>query len=235
MPAAVALWCVFSCLAVGEHCPAVRVNPSRRLVAFDIRQRNLIDALLLLGQQEKIPIAIEYINAIAFEKQLTLQLRDQTLQEVLDALTHPFGYRWFTDGRVVTVTHHGALRDKRNLLNTRIPHFRISETEMHQADFALHIGLYFVLNPHSRGIVGDYPGGNFGFRVGPLDMKNGTVREILNCIISQHGNGAWVVQQPPWTMDKDLGYGVWKVLEYDRTDGSYSRELQVRGLGLRAQ
>jgi hypothetical protein len=30
--------------------------------------------------------------------------------------------------------------------------------------------------------------------------------------------GAWVVPQAPWTMGKDLGYGLWKVLEYDRTD-----------------
>ncbi len=31
-------------------------------------------------------------------------------------------------------------------------------------------------------------------------------------------------------MDKDLGYGLWKVLAYDKTDGEYSRGLQVRGL-----
>src|ERR1700758_4090751 len=62
-----------------------------------------------------------------------------------------------------------------------------------------------------------------------LDLS---VRDILNQIVSQHCNGAWVVQQPPWTMGKDLGYGLWKVLEYDRTDAEYSRELRVRGLGL---
>ena len=73
------------------------------------------------------------------------------------------------------------------------------------------------------------------FRVGPFDLKNTTVRDILNQIVSQHSNGAWVVQQPPWTMGKDLGYGLWKVLEYDRTDAEYSRELQVRGLGLQTR
>ena len=105
---------------------------------------------------------------------------------------------------------------------------------MHEASLALSIHLYFVLNPNSSGIAGDSPGGNLAFRVGPFYLKNATVRDILNQIVSQHRNGAWVVQQPPWTMGKDLGYGIWKVLEYDRTDGEYSRELQVRGLGLQS-
>ena len=60
-------------------------------------------------------------------------------------------------------------------------------------------------------------------------------QSVLNQIVSQHGNGAWIVQQPPWTMGKDLGYGLWKVLEYATTDAEYSRELQVRGLGLQAR
>ena len=103
---------------------------------------------------------------------------------------------------------------------------------MHEANLALTIHLYFALNPKSRGIAGDSPGGNLAFRAGPFDLKNATVREILNQIVSQHCNGAWVVQQPSWTMGKDLGYGICKMLEYDRTDAQYSRELQVWGLGL---
>ena len=102
---------------------------------------------------------------------------------------------------------------------------------MHEASLALYLHLYFVLNPNSRGIAGDSPGGNPAFRAGPFDLKNATVREILNQIVS-HRSGAWVVQQPPWTMGKDLGHGIWRVLEYDRTDAEYSRGMQVWGLGL---
>jgi hypothetical protein len=62
-------------------------------------------------------------------------------------------------------------------------------------------------------------------------MDNAPVWRILDAIVSE-GNAAWVVQQPPWTMDKDLGYGLWQVLPYNRTDGKYSSGLQVWGLGL---
>jgi hypothetical protein len=93
--------------------------------------------------------------------------------------------------------------------------------------------LYWALNPHSTGIMGDYPGGNPKFLVGPLRMKNATIRQILNRIVSQHRNGAWVVQQAPWNMDKDPSYGLWQVFEYDGNHGAkYSGLLQVWGLGL---
>jgi hypothetical protein len=65
-------------------------------------------------------------------------------------------------------------------------------------------------------------------------LKNATVRDIRNQIVSQHRNGASIVQQPPWTMGKDLGYGLWKVLEYDRTDAECGRKLLVWGFGLQA-
>ena len=210
-------------------------NLSRKVAFFSVKQRNLIDALLSFGAQERFPIAIDYIDKAAFQQRVNLEFREHSVREILDALTHPLGYRWSVARAVVSVTHDGALVGKSNLLNTRIPQFRIGETSMHEASLALSLDLYFVLNPKSGGIAGDSPGGNLAFRVGPFDLKNATVRDILNRIVSQHSNGAWIVQQPPWTMGKDLGYGLWKVMEYDRTDAEYSRELQVRGLGLQAR
>jgi hypothetical protein len=210
-------------------------NLSRKVAFFSVKQQNLIDALLSFGAQEHLPIGIDYIDKAAFQQRMNLEFRERSVREILDALTHPLGYRWSMVGAVVSVTHDGALVEKSNLLNTRIPQFRIGEMSMREASLALSLHLYFVLNPKSDGIAGDSPGGNLAFRVGPFDLKNATVRGILNQIVSQHRNGAWIVQQPPWTMGKDLGYGLWKVLEYDRTDAEYSRELQVRGLGLQAR
>jgi len=59
-------------------------------------------------------------------------------------------------------------------------------------------------------------------------MRNATVRGILNRIVSVHNNGAWVVQQPPWNMDKEPDYGLWRVFEYDGNNGAkFSGLLQV--------
>lgn len=194
----------------------------------------MIDALLQLGQEQGIPIGIEYIDAAAFRSRITLHEQDTTVGRLLDTITHGQGYSWFTVGNVVTVTHSGAPRGRKNLLNTHIPEFAIDkEVTLQTASHRLLGDMDFVLNPHATGIVGDYPSGNPQFQVGPWTMRNATVRQILNRIVSQHNNGAWVVQQPPWNMDKDLPYGLWRVFEYDGNNGAkYSGLLQVWGLGL---
>jgi hypothetical protein len=194
----------------------------------------MIDALLQLGQEQRIPIGIEYIDAAAFRSRITLHVQDTTVGRLLHTITHGQGYSWFANGGVIIVTHNGASQGRKNLLNIRISEFTIArEVTLQAASLQLLLKLYFVLHPHAPGIAGDYPSGNPQFRVGPWTMKNATVRQILDRIVSQHHNGAWVVQQTPWNMDKEPSYGLWRVFEYDGNNGAkYSGLLQVWGLGL---
>ena len=219
---------------LGQARPDGSDFPSRPVSSFGIRDLNMIDALLQLGQEQQVPIGIEYIDAAAFRSRITLHARNSTVGSLLDTITHGQGYRWFIQDGVVMVTHHGELEGRKNLLNTRILEFAIDkEITLQAASLKLLGALYWALNPHSTGIMGDYPGGNPKFLVGPLRMKNATIRQILNRIVSQHRNGAWVVQQAPWNMDKDPSYGLWRVFEYDGNHGAkYSGLLQVWGLGL---
>jgi len=190
----------------------------------------MIDALLMFGQQEHIGIGIDYIDAPAFQQRVSVQLGATTVGHVLDSITHRFGYIWSMNGPVVRVTHAGAMVGKRNLLNKRIPRFKVSDMPIGLADCKLKGTLHSTLNPTSTGIVGDCPYSTES-KVRRVEMDNASVRQILDAIVSD-GNAAWVVQQPPWTMDKDLGHGLWQILPYNTTDGRYSSGLQVWGLGL---
>jgi hypothetical protein len=194
----------------------------------------MIDALLQLGQEQRIPIGIEYIDAAAFRNRITLHERDTTVGRLLDTITHGQGYSWFANAGVVIVTHRGSPQGRKNLLDSRIPEFTLKRNVTLQAASLRLLGeLYFVQHPHATGIAGDYPSGNQRFRVGPWTMRHATVREILNRIVSQHNNGAWVVQQARWNMDKEPDYGLWRVIEYDGNNGAkFSGLLQVWGLGL---
>ena len=146
------------------------------VASFNVHELNMIDDLLQLGQEQQVPIGIEYIDAAAFRSRITLHARNSTMGSLLDTITHGQGYGWFTQGGVVIVTHDGAPRGHRNLLNTRIPEFAIDkEVTLQDASLKLLGALYWALNRHSTGIMGDYPGGNPKFRVGPLRMKNSTV------------------------------------------------------------
>lgn len=83
-------------------------NLSRKVAFFSVKQQNLIDALLSFGAQEHIPIGIDYIDKAAFQRRMNLEFRERSVREILDALTHPLGYRWSTAGAVVSVTPDGA-------------------------------------------------------------------------------------------------------------------------------
>jgi hypothetical protein len=208
------------------------LEPSRRVAQFQVQDQNMIDALLKLGHQEEFGVGIDYIDAAAFEKKLSISVRDSTVASVLDQITRALGYMWSVQGHAINVTHPGVMLGRRNVLNTRIRHFKVGPMPIEQAGCQLAIAFKFALNPKMQGLAGDCPFGGSDQRIDGLQMNNSTVREILNALVSQHGNGAWVVQQPSWTLNKDLGFGVWKLLAYDRADGRYSRMLLVRGLGL---
>lgn len=215
-----------------EPVSSSEITRSRKVEKFKVHERNMIDALLMFGQQERLGIGIDYIKAEAFKQKINLEFHNATLGDVLDTITRRFGYVWSSHDRVLTVTHAGAMRGRRNLLNQRIETFKVSAMPLELAGCRLRTTLYFAVNPSSKGVVGDCPYGGAEHTIEGLEMKNVTVRQILDALVAQHGNGAWIVQQPPWTMDKDLGYGFWKLLAYDRPDGEYSRSLQIRGLGL---
>jgi hypothetical protein len=231
--ALVVLVCL-SATTLGQASAFASEYHSLPVASFDVRGLNMIDALLQLGQEQRVPIGIEYIDAAAFRNRITLHVRNSTMGILLGTITHGQGYYWFKQGEVVIVTHRGAPQGRKNLLNTRISEFTIGkEITLQAASLQLLLHLYFVLHPNSTGIAGDYPGGNANFRVGPLNMRNATVRQILNRIVSQHRNGAWAVQQAPCNMDKDPSYGLWRIFEYDGNNGAkYSGVLQVWGLGL---
>jgi hypothetical protein len=69
--------------------------PSRSVSSFSIRDLNMLDALLQLGQEQQVPIGIEYIDAAAIRGQITLHAQNSTVGGLLDTITHGQGYRWF--------------------------------------------------------------------------------------------------------------------------------------------
>jgi hypothetical protein len=76
--------------------------------SFNIQQLNMIDTLLQLGQEQRIPIGIEYIDAAAFRSRISLREQNMSVGRLLDAITYPRGYSWFAVGGVIVVRHGGA-------------------------------------------------------------------------------------------------------------------------------
>lgn len=64
------------------------------------------------------------------------------------------------------------------------------------------------------GLKGEYDPGLWGPMVGPLRMRIVTVRQVLNRLVRDAGQAAWVVQVPPREMGQLPSSGLWLSIEY---------------------
>lgn len=53
---------------------ASSASPSRYVAVFEVHDRNMIDALLLFGQQEHIGVGIDYVDAAALQQRVTAKV-----------------------------------------------------------------------------------------------------------------------------------------------------------------
>jgi len=177
----------------------------------------MLEALLLLGQQEHVPLGIEYLDLEAVQKPISVNLHQTTFAEALKRiLSNGKGYSWQLEGRVVTVGH-GGVRQK-TALNRVLPEFSIPKCSVQEANNALWMTLYNQLHPQVRGTLGDYNPGNFRYLLRPLKMHNASVREILHRFVSERVDAAWVVQVPSDHLIQLPPEGLWRIIEYDVPD-----------------
>ena len=59
---------------------------SKPVASFKVDRLCLIDAMLQLGQQEGVPLGIEYVNRQALEKPISVQMDETTVGEIVQVL-----------------------------------------------------------------------------------------------------------------------------------------------------
>jgi len=211
--------------AAGNTKPALA---DRSVKTFNSRGASGLDTLLLFCQQEGIPLGVEYVDEALLRTPVEVKVSESTVAEVLDKILGPLeGYRWSITDRVIVVTHVSVDRaDSQNLLRLRIPQFKTPESTLGEASNILWMTIDRELHPDVRGWVGNYPPGNILRKIGPFDLKNLSVRTILNYLVAEHGGAAWIVKVPPGNLDKLTSSGLWRVIEYEVPPRRYSVELE---------
>jgi hypothetical protein len=216
------------CAGLARLSLAGSEDPTRRTIkGFHAHRISLLDALLQLGQQQKIPLGIEYIDSKAVTDPISLDTRPATIAQVLDAiLAQQPGYAWSVQDGVIVITHKDVPNGGRNLLNIVLPDFAIPRLHRVDAGLSLQMALDKELHPEVQGWAGDYPGEIPAVEIGPFSMHDVTVREALNRIVSEAGGAAWVVQVPPGNLDKLPSYGLWRIIEYENPPKLYGPFFQ---------
>jgi hypothetical protein len=176
----------------------------------------LLDALLQLGQEERIPLGIEYVDREALEKPINVKMDETTVGEVMERLLgQDRGYSWFVREGVLTVSHESITSQKGNLLDYVLPEFSSPRCSVGDANHLLFMALELQLYPQTQGFAGEYSPGDLQNLIGPLKLQNARVWRVLNRLVSVNKKAAWIVQVPPSHLDKLPRNGLWTIVEYE--------------------
>jgi hypothetical protein len=113
-----------------------------------------------------------------------------------------------------------------NLLDRVLPDFEISKCPIGTASAALYFALYRNLHPEVTGYAGEFNPGNPDNVIGPLKVRNATVRHVLNLLANGSNKGAWIVRVPPGHLDQLPPDGLWTIIEYESPPRQYAESLR---------
>jgi hypothetical protein len=172
----------------------------RQRATFIPQDETLLEQLIKVAQQYRIPMGIELPKAVGAAR---TQLRfggDATVQELLSAIVSqsPDLRLTVADG-LVHVGSPAAASDPRNVLNLRLDKYCVKDRNIFQAEQALRLKIEMELHPdeYSEGFISSY-----GYPHGhPLARKKLTlcrpdvaVREVLDGLAEANGNALWVAE-----------------------------------------
>ncbi len=190
---------------------------SAKVDRFSVHKISMVGALLLLGRQEKFPLGVEYIDQQAVSKTLTLNIKSSTIAGALNAIVKTGkGYRWNIRNGVIDISNANIPADSGNLLYKRIPLFALPHRmPLEQANNILHISLAAAIHP-GLGTAGDFavPTGATAV-VGPLVLHHASVRDILNSLVRDAQQAAWIVKVPVVQLSSLPASGLWIIVEYN--------------------
>lgn len=200
-----------------------RRGPASEVIkSFRIRGVPLIDALLGLGQEQRVPLSIEYIDLKAVSDPISVDIGPASVGQILDAiLQYDPGYSWSSHDGVICISHTGVPAGGANLLDHILSDFSIPKMSITHAALDLDRVLYMDLHPGTHGWAGSYAGEVSRTQVGPYTMRGVTVREVLNRMVKDAGDAAWVVQVPPGNLDRLPTSGLWRTIQYETPPKPY--------------
>jgi len=180
---------------------------------YESQGRTLVEAVLDLAYEYRLPVALEYLDRDAVRKPLQVNLHDASVREVLTALVVEMPvYRMTFSSGMVDVYSPSARNDPSNLLNDTIGDFTVKDADPMYASVQLWGALSVKLHP-GQGYGGDFAPLGGSVKV-TIDLRGAKVYQILNAIVSQQGDCMWVVRLPPTGLSSFRG-DMWYLYSLD--------------------
>lgn len=219
--------------AADLRCNADRQVLARHVPSFRIESLSPVEAILALGQQERICFGLRNLSKRSFLKPTTASFQNRTVLQIVRALLndeHNLRVVNTGKGTIYVFVPSGS----RNLLDYKFKRFFIPSEKTGMSDAqgrmtlltaseVLSIWLRNALQRSPQGLVGSFSPGNAEDMVGPFDETNITVEQLLNLMVGQSTGASWIAALPDDKARRNPAR--WRIFEYDRPIEQYRREI----------
>lgn len=189
---------------------------------FEVTNLDRMDAILTLARRYRVPLGIEFIDEAMFQRVTVRVPSGHTVKSALDSLTPSSSGFLVTKRENVFVISHQKVPAHNNVLDTIIHRVEIPGNSIEMANWALLVALDRQNRkeagiPQSQGYGLSIAGVQSG-AIAPFISTNMSVRDVLDRIVGEDGNAAWIVQvRPPALRNENVRRTdvLWIVLDYD--------------------
>jgi hypothetical protein len=196
----------------------------------------LLEGLLLLGKQERVPFGIESISREGLDKRVSFRIPSATLQTTIGAILAEFkGHSFRLEHGVVLVRADDLKPERVSFLNLVLPRVLFQGAPLRVASNAVWMLFDQQVHPETRGYAGSIPGAQLHGKPVSLDLKNQTLRVVLDHLAAAYEDAAWIAIPLPAgrTLEQAGTQHRWALFEYDI--GAFNRHVVEIRDELRAQ
>ena len=191
----------------GSKRPALNETLQTVLPRYELKATNLLEALAQISSQFDIPVGVEWRNQPNSERVVSGEWSDITLESLIkDAVAQDPEYELDISNNVLHIRPRGFGQSPSDFLNIKLQSFRAQNEYTLEIAFRLRDQLNAMLAPRSAKPGGPACSGSQGIGANEestsLNVKDASVRDILDEVLYKSGYSMWLV-----TFDPKSTYG----------------------------
>jgi hypothetical protein len=183
--------------AFGQTTPRSPTELQFKLVEkFESHGEPALQTFLRLGAETGTPIGLVQNDGQLCKAKTEISVEGESIASIANKLTSQLGFTWTVENGVLIFQPQHPSIGALQLLNTLIPRFAAPRTTLEGLGAFLTIDVRAVFRPEvgSAGSLSRSPNATL---VGPLEMHDVTVKQVLNEIVKAGMRGQWVLRPIP--------------------------------------
>lgn len=186
---------------------------AQQVAEFDNNDAPLIPTLLRVAAEYHLPMGIERLTSEGLGRPVRVRLKKGTLADLLDMCARQLpGYVWAVSEGAIDFFSKNERRQSSNLFNLVIPSFSLSNETLDEASDKLRTTV-IMKREKLGGVIGSYLGSPaLEDKRLSVQLRDRTVRDILNRMVALHGEAAWIARVPEGQLSHMPKAGLWQIL-----------------------